>query len=58
MASTIAVPEIISVVNTLIAEGANATGLMTLLLLFYFGFVLLIMALLRLAMGGLLRCLR
>lgn len=58
MASTIAVPEIISVVNTLIAEGANATGLMTLLLLFYFGFVLVIMALLRLTMGGLLRCLR
>lgn len=46
MATVIAVPEIISIVNRLIGEGENATVLMTMLLVFYFAFVLLIMTLL------------
>lgn len=48
MASTIAVPEVISAVNRLIAEGGDAASLMTLLLVFYFCFVLVVMALLNL----------
>lgn len=46
MASVIALPEVVSSVNTVISEGGDAGSLMTLLLLFYFGFVLLVMALL------------
>ncbi|MCK7543144.1 ABC transporter permease subunit [Marinobacter bryozoorum] len=48
MASTIALPEVISSVNTLISEGGDATSLMTLLLVFYFTFVMVVMALLNL----------
>ena len=40
MASTIAVAEVISVANTLIAEGGDARTVMNLLLVFYFLFVL------------------
>ena len=46
MASVIALPEVISSVNAIISEGGDAGSLMTLLLLFYFSFVLLVMALL------------
>ncbi|NLC35431.1 MAG: transporter substrate-binding domain-containing protein [Alcaligenaceae bacterium] len=48
MASTIALPEVISAVNGIISEGGDATSLMTLLLVFYFSFVLVVMALLNL----------
>lgn len=48
MASTIALPEVISTVNGIISEGGDATSLMTLLLVFYFSFVLVVMALLNL----------
>ena len=48
MASTIAVPEVISATHRLIGEGGDAASLMTLLLVFYFCFVLVVMALLNL----------
>ncbi|MFN2359478.1 MAG: ABC transporter permease subunit [Marinobacter sp.] len=48
MASTIALPEMISSVNTLISEGGDATSLMTLLVVFYFTFVMVVMMLLNL----------
>lgn len=48
MASTIALPEVISVVNGIINEGGDATSLMSLLLAFYFSFVLVVIALLNL----------
>ncbi|RUA22367.1 hypothetical protein DSL92_06220 [Billgrantia gudaonensis] len=48
MASTIALPEVISSVNMLISEGGDATSLMTLLLAFYFIFVMVVMGLLNL----------
>jgi polar amino acid transport system substrate-binding protein len=53
LASTIAVPEAISAVQTIIAEGADAASMMTLLLVFYFVFVLAVLGLLRAAKGAL-----
>lgn len=43
LASTIALPEAISSVNTIIAEGADAATMMNLLLVFYFLFVLAVL---------------
>ncbi len=51
LASTIALPETISVVNTIIAEGGGAGTMMNLLLVFYFLFVLTVLGLLRAAKG-------
>ncbi|NWO04493.1 MAG: ABC transporter permease subunit [Alteromonadaceae bacterium] len=48
MASAIAVPEVISSINQLISEGGDPASLMTLLLVFYFVFVVVVMALLNL----------
>jgi polar amino acid transport system substrate-binding protein len=49
LASTIAVAELVSAVNATIAEGGHAGTLMNLLLVFYFLFVLGVIALLRAA---------
>lgn len=53
LASTIAVPEVISAVNTIIAEGADAGSMMSLLLVFYLVFVLAVLGLLRAGRGAL-----
>ncbi len=53
LASTIALPEAISAVNTIIAEGAGAATMMNLLLVFYFVFVLAVLGLLRVGKGAL-----
>ncbi|MEM8572380.1 MAG: transporter substrate-binding domain-containing protein [Pseudomonadota bacterium] len=55
LASTIALPEVISTVNTIIAEGGDATTMMNLLLVFYFLFVLSVLALLRALKGVVMR---
>lgn len=47
LASVIALPDIISAVTGAIGQGGDATSLMTLLVLFYFSFVLVIMSLLK-----------
>ena len=53
LASTIALPEAISAVNTIVAEGAGAATMMNLLLVFYFVFVLAVLGLLRAGKGAL-----
>ncbi|MCB1354416.1 MAG: transporter substrate-binding domain-containing protein [Rhodobacteraceae bacterium] len=55
LASTIALPETISVVNSIIAEGGDASTMMNLLLVFYFVFVLAVLGLLRAARGMVMR---
>ncbi len=55
LASTIALPEIVSAVNAAIAEGASAATMMNLLVVFYFLFVLAVLGLLRLGRGLVLR---
>lgn len=44
LASIIALPDVISAVTTVIGQGGDATSLMTLLVVFYLGFILLVMA--------------
>jgi polar amino acid transport system substrate-binding protein len=51
LASTIALPEAVSAVNAVLAEGAGAASMMNLLLGFYFLFVLAVLGLLRAARG-------
>jgi hypothetical protein len=55
LASTIALPEAVSAVNAVLAEGAGAASMMNLLLGFYFLFVLAVLGLLRAARGLLVR---
>jgi polar amino acid transport system substrate-binding protein len=47
LASTIGVPEIVSAVNAILAEGADAAPMMNLLLVFYFLFDLAVLLALR-----------
>ena len=49
LASTIALPEAVSVVNTILTEGRDAPTMMNLLLVYYFLFVLAVLGLLRAA---------
>jgi polar amino acid transport system substrate-binding protein len=49
LASTIALPETVSAVNAVLAEGADAGTMMNLLLVFYFLFVLAVLGALRAA---------
>jgi polar amino acid transport system substrate-binding protein len=55
LASTIALPETVSAVNAVLAEGADAATMMNLLVVFYFAFVLAVLGLLRAARGVVLR---
>jgi polar amino acid transport system substrate-binding protein len=55
IASAIALPETISVVTTIIAEGGSAGTMMNLLLVFYFLFVLTVLGLLRAVKGLVMR---
>jgi His/Glu/Gln/Arg/opine family amino acid ABC transporter permease subunit len=55
LASTIALPETVSVVNTILTEGRSPTTMMNLLLVYYFLFVLAVLGLLRAGRGLVLR---
>ena len=52
LASTIALPEIVSAANTILAEGASAGTIMNLLLVAYFLLVLAMLGVLRAARSG------
>ena len=51
LASTIALPEIVSSVGTVVAEGAGAASMMNLLVVFYLLFVVAVLGMLRAARG-------